>query len=405
MNKMQNPKPGSIIYEDWKLHLQTPDQKETGLRSYFYSDSAFQPAEVQYGPYRVTFPANSGLPAEPQRVGVFTADSHLELNGLTSMEPDATGYHGGMMFDEVAALLSLELGVRLHAGGLQLELSGEGEAPRYQEPEPEETPHFISKGRNRVVPNLVRDDVDVHQATRLKRLMDLKPKESRMVVLAARAYQKGAWIAESAPDLALLYFVTAVELAAKAHFKKLAGGPVERFQELHPKLSADLLKLCKTDETLSEEDAAQGKLVLEEVATKFEDLTESTIQFKDFLMAFLPEPPQKKPSKEYSLPWTDEDAMREVFQTVYRVRSKALHAANPIPWPMHKRLWDRGYGPGWEETSGPEGATAQGFGAVWTGAMAPINLNAFEYIARSALLAWWDTLLLKPNKGKNGKKK
>lgn len=81
--------------------------------------------------------------------------------------------------------------------------------------------------------------------------------------------------------------------------------------------------------------------------------------------------------------------MKEHSKLIYGHRSAALHTGKPFPMPM--------LGEPQVEESGavqekPGGSGAAGLGGIWRSDETPMLLSTFEYIARGALLRWWDEL-------------
>jgi hypothetical protein len=111
----------------------------------------------------------------------------------------------------------------------------------------------------------------------------------------------------------------------------------------------------------------------------------ATKKFIDFIDECKPAPPDSRP-KWQRLNW---EAMRDHAQKVYRHRSKALHSGKPFPLPMLERPRADELGV-LEEV--PGGLTSGGMGAIWDAAETPMLLATFEYIARGALLQWWDEM-------------
>jgi hypothetical protein len=194
------------------------------------------------------------------------------------------------------------------------------------------------------------------------------------IVRAARLYQDALWVAESEPALAWVLFVSAVETAA-GHWDIQADSPRTRLQASRPDI--EQLLLTKGDDQF-----------VDSVAKLLTDSMGSTRKFRTFLLKFHPDPPSERPHEYYQLLW-DEPTLKKAFDVIYRYRSKALHAGTPFPYPM--------CGPpsnvGRPYNEVPEGLATAAYGGIWTRKDVPMLLHLFEYIVRSALLRWWESML------------
>lgn len=179
------------------------------------------------------------------------------------------------------------------------------------------------------------------------------------------------WIADDQAELSWLFLVSAVETAA-TFWRTQKDPPVERFSLAHPEVVALLLK-------------SGGDDLLNKVATELEKYLGATMKFIDFLVAFLPDPPDTRP-ENYKINW-EEPAMRQSFRVIYGWRSRALHGGTPFPEPMCEAPQNYfGY------PERPMGLAAMRYGGLWTKDDMPMLLHTFEYIVRGALLKWWQSM-------------
>ena len=283
-------------------------------------------------------------------------------------------YHGGSPPEEIAALSSLIIGIRLRAGrttrrfepnsdyrGKPLEI-GEQATPYFERP------------RKYKVPSAAVGPHSLMDLARLRTLAKLSVTEAIAIVRSARLYQDALWLAEPEPELAWLLLVSALETAAN-EWQKEAGENTARLKCSLPQLYNYLARLGDTS-------------ILPAVADYLVDTLGITKKFKDFLITFLPATPSARPPEWAQFKW-DEGELKRAFGTIYRYRSKALHEGKPFPMPMCSPGYEE---PDWDAPAERmiAAATSQN-AAVWLQRDIPMNLHLFEYIARNALLRWWDS--------------
>ncbi len=286
-------------------------------------------------------------------------------------------YHGGELADELAALVSLHLGIRLKAGAMTRVCWGGGADPLGRPAAwlDEADPLLPHIHRSPIVPRAL-DQHSLDDLELLPHFFVVAPARAVALVRAARLYQEGLWIAESAPELSWLMFVAAVETAA---FSWRAGkeSPVER-------LRAERRDVVKKLET------AGGPALAEWVARRIAPFIGSTKKFVDFLLEHLPDAPQPRPPEFFAHPWT-RNALERSLEIIYDRRSRALHGGKPFPPPMCAAPGHHGdAGEGWDETYGAPAMATRG--SAWLKEDTPMLLSTFEYIARHALLTWWRSL-------------
>lgn len=129
---------------------------------------------------------------------------------------------------------------------------------------------------------------------------------------------------------------------------------------------------------------------LSEVANLLADSFGATKKFIDFLIEFLPPPPNIRPHVNARLSF-DKTSLRKILRTVYRCRSKALHGGTPFPVPMCEPPHFLGKTNIPAEV--PVAVATKAMGAVWHREDAPMHLHIFEYIVQGALKNWWQYML------------
>jgi hypothetical protein len=368
---------GTDAWRNWRA-FNDGEQELENFDDELQSDVQFFGGTASFGPYRL-----STVFRRPGAVGpavIVYGGVHTDLMPKIIIDGELTktnmtAYHGGTMTDEIAALISLELGVRVRLAGT-LRLSGIHDQDDPNPPLYFEVPRLAQPGlphRERV-PRAVTRSADLSTLSRLASFPTLDEAKQVELVRVARSYATGLWWANEDPNQAWLQLVTAVETAATG--QKITADPAALIEETWPELWAPLQS---TDEPARKKIA---KLLAPQV--------KATRKFIDFVTTYAPPPPDARPAFS-SLNW---DEMPDHARKIYGHRSKALHEGRPFPMPMLEE--PRSEGPGiWDEI--PGGLNAGGLGGVWMADDTPMLLSTFEYIARGALLRWWDDLVSAAN--------
>jgi hypothetical protein len=203
----------------------------------------------------------------------------------------------------------------------------------------------------------------------LDALPRLAPLDASVLVIAARQYQEAIWVAEADPQRAWLLLISAVETVA-SRWSMASLSPVERLRTSRPRLEAIL-------------DEGGGIKLVEAVATEIAPYMGATVKFRDFLLAFLPDPPTKRAPVPHRIPW-ETKYLKRAFERLYGYRSRTLHGGAAFPSPLCEPP------DGLEELT--KGSSISGR-HVWKPTNVPMFLHVFEYIVRGALLAWWQMLV------------
>ena len=210
----------------------------------------------------------------------------------------------------------------------------------------------------------------------------LRAEQAIGLVRSARLYQDALWLAESEPNLSWLLLVSAVETAANL-WRSEDGSPLDRLTDSRSKF-VEFLNSTGVD-------GLAGR-----VAKEFADSIGVGRKFREFLLEYLPEPPEKRPPEWAQIDWSP-DSLGSGFNKIYQYRSKALHDGMPFPAPMCAapvkldKSWE-GFG---EHPYGLRKSELGGMsesGGVWLGKDIPMLLHTFEYIVRHALNGWWSSM-------------
>jgi hypothetical protein len=368
---------GPEAYENWKAELGGIPSK--GASEYPLFTDAHITGEIVggYGPYQLL----NTVPIPGREVVVPAIILRFEEYIESVPVPEKRGgtqvhrYHGGRLVDEIAALVSLCLGIRLKAGGYT-RLFDIGGNPRGRPVAwgAQWNPVLLKRDYHRpILPRAVGTH-PLEGVARLAGFPSLLPHDAVVLVRCARLYQDAIWIAESAPELSWIMLASAVESAA-GRWREETESSVERLRASKP----DLEKLLKP---------AGGKKLVLQVADQLADSLGATRKFSDFILKFMPEPPEQRPPKAFQHSWERKD-IRKSLRKIYNWRSLALHGGIPFPLPMCQAPF---------EVEGcfseiPPGLATMAAGAVWGAEDTPMLLNTFEYIVRHALLKWWESML------------
>lgn len=379
MTKPKAPTRGPASWTNWQAH--DPDGPREMREVALYSDSS-----VAGYLRRPDWPLDlistfarpgSGFPLVARIRWYAVAPPGLDDPEITTSD-DA--YHGGDDADEVAALLSLALGIRCRSGGVTRNWwTRPDDGQDYDElGYPDESDHKPPvmapplHRRGRVLPRLP-SGVNVADAQELFGLYgQMKAGRASLLVQAARQYANALWVAESDPNQAWLHLVSAVEVLSGD--VKLSKPVWERLETAWPELWIQLqhVELAQRIEI--------GNLIAPRVKV--------TGQFVQFLMARLAPPPAARVTEDADESTTarvDWDQMTTHLQRIYDYRSQALHGGRPFPLPMCEPPIEWDGVPG--EQPSFHGTWTQN--ASWAKQDVPMYLHLFEYLVRHALLTWW----------------
>lgn len=368
---------GPLSYENW--HATLADAPFLGAYEYpLFTDAHIVGEDVSegLGPYKLI---NTIAFDKTQRRAaiVLLANYHLSHESPSFDKTDDARYHGGHLPDEVAALVSLAMGIRLKSGGesrvFDVDKDPRGRPIAYGF---SSDPILPQVPENPVLPS-VAGQHNLKDAHILTTLPTLKPDETVALIRAARLYQEAVWIAEPTPELSWIMLTSAVESAASV-WGAYTETPIERLRVSRPELES--LLLTYGDEGL-----------VSRVAEMMAPYMGATKKFIDFVSSFLPNPPEVRHQWEWTRhPW-DSKAMKDSLRLIYKYRSRALHGGTPFPAPMCLPPTLRGESNTLNER--PLGLAMSTRGGVWTAKDTPMLLHVYEYIVRGALRNWWQSMV------------
>jgi hypothetical protein len=171
-----------------------------------YSDAPLTGLEVVVGPYRLLntlAKAAAPRPGTSRLALVIRAEQRLQETDLPESfweRTDTTTYHGGQLDDELAALISLALGIRLKSGGIIREFRADGDPLGRPREWDHRVPYLAPPSpRGRVLPAAANQVQLTDCASLLERYPALPSDQAVALVRAARAYQEALWVVEDDP--------------------------------------------------------------------------------------------------------------------------------------------------------------------------------------------------------------
>lgn len=361
-------------WTNWNAHV-SGKVARTGHEFDLYSDSVIHGTARDFGPYTVM----NLIAGERRETALARAVLCLRVRYAANPNPEVgDAEHGRRHPDEIAALISLILGIRLHAGGVTRYFDfgdADGVLGRPRSRAEVETPALLPGAWTEVIAH-ARRTARLDELSLLDSYPTLNQAAATALLRAARLYQDGLWLSERETWLTWLLLVSAVETAANAYDDPLAASsPPELLRELDPRLAAACAKYG--DACVADVAKIQGKLL---GATK---------KFLAFLRAFLPDAPPTRP-EEYQVDW-QWSGIEPLLKQIYRMRSSHLHAGVPFPWQLrgapepykgvptetHPDHVEEGYRRDGQRVSDPKLA---------------IHVHVFAHIVRGAIINWWKYL-------------
>ncbi len=325
-------------------------------------------------PYQILPVMPSPFRPAPMPIAVVRATYHRPIPELDAenMKTRLDSFHGGEDDDEIAAPISLALRTRCRSGGTvrqwfrDMDLSDLGQPIEYGHRPPALQTHGTLGST--LLPFLNKDGDLSTLGSVFDSFFNVEsPKRAAAMIKAARLYQEAIWIGDEDPNLAFLWLVGAIEVAAGS-WRSVVQAPSSLLKENMQEVSNLLLRY--------------GEAHHEEVAAQLAHLVKSTQKFVEFTMEYLPEPPETRPSAS-KIDWLE---MPRYLRKVYTHRSNALHVGTPFPYPMcipGHRFPDGTVG------ERPLGEGGWALGGEWKKDDLPMTLATFEYICWSALRSWF----------------
>jgi hypothetical protein len=366
---------GPLSYENWKA-------EQSGVPIYrayeypLYTDAHIIGDDLAegYGPYLLMNACPNPWLKQARPTLVLYSEQHFKYAPEVRLETDDESYHSGYLQDEIAALVSLCLGIRLKAGEPNRMFGADDKTGRPMSYGYAEDPTPPNLPRSLVLPSASGDHY-LENASLLTTIPRLLPKSAVALIRAARLYQEAIWIVESTPELSWIMLTSAVETAA-SYWRSANEAPLDRLSTSRPKL-VELLK------------EYGGEELTLKVAEELAPVMGATKKFIDFILEFLPDPPAERSYEWAQHPW-DEKTMKASLRVIYGYRSRALHGGTPFPAPMS--LPPRSVAEKKALAEVPIGLSTTTRGGTWASKDMPMLLHVFEYIVRNGLLRWWRTL-------------
>lgn len=292
------PVRGPIVYENWRASL-TPSATVEAHETPLFTDAHITGEITEgYGPYRFLnsvpgdFEVSRLKPAIVVRVEDYYSPTPDEVvTQLQQGKTDDALYHGAGADEEIAALVSLALGIRCRAGGVSRLFTSRDD--------PRGRPVNWMIHTDPTLPPF-RRPFRLPRALRTKALGELDPllilpsieaADAAVLIRVARLYQDAVWLAESQPELTWLMLVSAVEAAA-GYWRQERESALERLRAWGP---------GKNVEAILRE-------ISEDLVIRVADLVAPYVgarrTFVDFLLTFCPDPPEDRPREAASMePW------------------------------------------------------------------------------------------------------
>jgi hypothetical protein len=370
---MEEFKKGPFSYRNWKSHI--ADQPLQLIFEYPLFTDVWIVGEIDegLGPYQII---NNLRPMSVlSRPALILRVRQHFLYDISMDKTSEDHYHGGTQAEEIAALLSLCLGVRMKAGeetrmfGNQPDWMGRPTGGRgAQDPIP--LPRTGSRGT--VLPLALRSP-SLKEAELLRSFPVLSLEHAIALVRAARMYQEAVWICDFYPELSWLMLTSAVETLAQS-WRRTTVTPLEKMRSSRPELE-HLLK-------------PYGDELVMQVAEQVAPYMGATKTFLDFILTFLPPPPASRCGVGFQLNW-ERTTIKQALDKIYKYRSRALHEGHPFPAP----ICEPPVGDSNEFAERPAGLASSMKGGAWLNEDLPMYLQTFEYIGRHAILNWWKSVV------------
>lgn len=366
-NRVAQPEVGPDGYANWRCAKRGMPLVET-LEVALYTDAQLV-GHGSFGPYMVINTIPTDRQEQLQMAAVLRLSWHIPACDLP---PDMTRsnqetFHGGGLPEEVAALISLALGIRMQPGGVIREFL-DPDDPRGTPVQHGHRRPYLPTARKTCIPSLQGGDLGVLEE-KLAFYPNVRPEKVIEVVRAARSYQLGAWMADVDPEFAWLKFVSALETAANCWWRG-DNDPAAALEFAKPEL-AETLRINGSEALV----AKVGHLL--------KDQLRATRKFYDFTARYKPEPPIERPPIVDQTNWNELD---RAIRRIYGYRSMSLHAGQPFPPAMLEEPWR--FGRREPSIEKPLGLAAGFEDSVWQADELPMLLHVFEYITRESLLHW-----------------
>ncbi len=271
------------------------------------------------------------------------------------------------IFEQIAIILSLILGIRLKAGAMNrkkeidtnnLDPFDLGEPVNYRVHENPSVVSFLSNPEMPILPSATRTINLNSEIKFFHKIRFLENEDAIAFMRAAKLYRDALWLIESEPSLSWIMLVSAIEAMAK-QWVKSEGLTFETLKNRH----------------LAMEDLCGNKKGLIEIEGKKKK--HSKIAFVAFILYHFPEEPRNRPSVGDSIgPWNDEGNILDYILEIYERRSSALHEGIIFPKIMCQSPLFRD----------PPAEKAASILCVSEKNL--MLISTFEYVVKGSLLKW-----------------
>jgi len=331
------------------------------------------------GPYKfLNMIAGSNKPGEITYAITLRMFWYVDDKSTYGIKTDTTKYHGGWVTDEITALVSLKLGIRIKAGAMNRSFDNYSD-DKFGSPSStkEKRPELNIGVRGAVLPSIVKT-INISDLGELYSLSCLSERQFVALVRSARMYQNAQWIAESEPELAWLMLISALETAAN-EWSSEESTSIEKLKVSKPELTKILLE-------------SGGDDLLCKVASEISHTLGATNKFIKFCLNYIPEPPETRPVEWARVKW-DKPGFRKILNKLYSYRSEALHGGTPFPAPLCDPPARISPEDGLVER-GTLGLASHTLGASWKAEDLPISIDTFNTFVNGVLNNWWSSMLI-----------
>ena len=342
-----------------------------------YSDSTIHGVDTDFGPYRLM----NLLVGLKRETALARPVMTLRVGHVTTANPrPQDAEHGGRHPDELAALISLLLGIRLQAGGSRrfFALANADTDPLGRpKPQAEVEEPFLPQGSwTPIIHHAHRETDPPHFDEELDLLTTfprLSSADATALVRAARLYQKALWESEREAMTSWADLVLAVETLASRTAEEDETPPEDLLKEY----DKDLWLICND----------YGPECVKRVAESRIEKLGATRKFLKFLKRYLPDPPTVRPSS-YLQDWSAE-GLDEPLKELYLLRSNYVHSGVPFPWQLYRAPQQFGGVPVEYLQDEPVVAASHRMSKPRLNKTRPIHLHLFAHLVRGAIVRWW----------------
>jgi hypothetical protein len=321
---MPNPdsQTASYTFANWNRQIEGVPARLT-VEAMLFTDTWVTGEVTGIGPYAfLNTLATGNTPRSLRRAVVLRITDHHDPSNDPAyrfpIENDSDHYHGGDNLDEMSALASLFMGIRLKAGGINREFRAQGDhfgrpVELWGKPDPQ-----LVIERRVQIPRLLQS-ANLNESLDTLRLFPTRTvQQTNALIKAARQYQQAIWIADADPELSWLMLISALETVAVEWASQTT--PIDQLKMAFPKIVKVISESsCPT--------------LLEPIAKELDRLTRAT----NFILTFAPTPPEERPA-EYLRFSFEPPNLENAVKLIYSHRSRSLHEGIAFPLRCALRL-------------------------------------------------------------------